>query len=289
MVSDRQVRKLMKLIGRGETLAGSAMKAGMDEKTARRYRDLGRLPSEVAVEHTWRTRPDPFGDVWEEVRSKLDLNPGLEAKTLFEDLQRRYPGRFADGQLRTLQRRVKVWRALEGPPKEVFFDQRHRPGELCQSDFTAMSSLGVRIGGELFQHQLYHFVLPYSNWETGTICFSESFESLSEGLQNALWELGGVPKAHQTDRLSTAVHKMDHPEKFTARYRGLLGHYDLEYKRRLKNGTILMAVENRDTPIHFSSGAFRRWRPWWSLGTGASKERKGCTRIWSSGHGYALR
>lgn len=242
MVSDRQVRKLMKLIGSGETLAGAAMKAGMDEKTARRYRDLGRLPSEVAVEHTWRTRADPFADIWEEVRSKLEVNPGLEAKTLFEDLQRRYPGRFPDGQLRTLQRRVKIWRALEGPPKEVFFDQRHRPGELCQSDFTAMTSLGVRIGGELFRHQLYHFVLPYSNWETGMICFSESFESLSEGLQNALWELGGVPKAHRTDRLSTAVHKMDHPEKFTARYRGLLRHYDLE-GRRIQAGK---AHENGD-------------------------------------------
>lgn len=218
----------MKLIETEETLGLAAAKAGMDEKTARRYRRLGRLPSEVRVEHGWRTREDPFLEVWEEIGGKLGINPGLEAKTLFEDLQRRYPGRFSDGQLRTLQRRIKVWRALEGPPKEVFFSQHYRPGEVCQSDFTYMRALGVTIQGQPFDHLIYHFVLPYSNWETGTVCFSESFESLSEGLQNALWELGGVAKAHQTDRLSTAVHKTDHPEEFTRRYRALMSHYRLE-------------------------------------------------------------
>ena len=231
MVTDRQVRRLMKLIESEKTLATAAAKAGMDEKTARKYRRLGRLPSEVKVEHSWRTREDSFAEVWEEVREKLELNWGLEAKTLFEDLQRRYPGRFSDGQLRTLQRRVKAWRALEGPPKEVFFPQVHKPGRLCQSDFTYMKSVGVTIQGQPFDHMFYHFVLPYSNWETGTVCFSESFESLSQGLQNALWELGGVPCAHRTDRMSTAVHKMDHPETFTQRYTALLNHYRLEGRR----------------------------------------------------------
>ena len=116
----------------------------------------------------------------------------LQAKTLFKDLQRRHPGKFQDGQLRTLQRRVKEWRALEGPPKEVFFEQRHEPGELSQSDFTHMNGLGVRIEGQPFDHLLYHFVLTYSNWEWGTVCFSESFESLSMGFQNAVWKLGVV-------------------------------------------------------------------------------------------------
>jgi hypothetical protein len=231
MVTDEQVRRLMKLVKTEKTLAAAAAKAGMDEKTARKYRRLGRLPSEVKKPHTWRTRPDPFAEVWDEVRAQLEVNPALEAKTLFEDLQRRYPGRFADGQLRTFQRRVKAWRAQEGPPKEVFFPQVHRPGELCQSDFTYMNALGVTILGQPFSHLIYHFVLPYSNWETGTICFSESFESLSEGLQNALWELGGVPKAHRTDRLSTAVQKTEHPEEFTRHYAGLLGHYGLEGRK----------------------------------------------------------
>jgi len=228
MVTDQQVRRLMKLTPKAKTLASAAAKAGMDEKTARKYRQLGQLPSTLKAEHLWRTRPDPFAEVWGPIEQHLELNPGLEAKTLFADLQRRHPGRFADGQLRTLQRRIKSWRAVHGPSKEVFFAQVHRPGQLCQSDFTHMSKLGVTIQGQPFDHLIYHFVLTYSNWETGTICFSESFESLSEGLQDALWELGGVPTAHRTDRLSVAVQKTDHPDEFTRRYAGLLGHYHLE-------------------------------------------------------------
>ena len=146
----------------------------------------------VSKKHSWRTREDSFAEIWEEVRSKLDVNSGLQAKTLFKDLQRCHPGQYQDGQLRTLQRRVKQWRALEGPPKEVFFEQRHEPGELCQSDFTNMNKLGVRIQGQPFDHLIYHFVMTYSNWEWGTVCFSESFESLSVGFQSAVWKLGGV-------------------------------------------------------------------------------------------------
>lgn len=228
MVSDRQVRKLMKLLTQEQKLSLAAAKAGMDEKTARKYRDLGKLPSEIHGERHWRTRRDPFEEVWEELRSKLKANPGLEAKTLFEDLQRRRPGEFEDGQLRTLQRRVKRWRALEGPAKEVFFEQRYSPGELCQSDFTNMNALGVHVGHRPFNHLVYHFVLPYSNWEWGTVCFTESFESLSSGLQNALWKLGGVPKEHRTDRLSAAVHQEIHPEVFTQRYKALMSHYGME-------------------------------------------------------------
>ena len=120
----------MELLGKGKSLITAASKADMDEKTARKYRRIGKIPSDIKVEHPWRTREDPFSEVWEEVKQRLEINPGLEAKTLFESLQYRYPGQFADGQLRTLQRRIKIWRALEGPPKEVFFPQKHHPGEL---------------------------------------------------------------------------------------------------------------------------------------------------------------
>jgi hypothetical protein len=218
----------MELLGKGMSLVAAAAKAEMDEKTARKYRSLGKMPHELGVDHFWRTREDPFNDFWAWVEENLKINPGLEAKTLFEDLQRRHPGRFSDGQLRTLQRRVKIWRALQGPAREVFFPQVHKPGELCESDFTSMASLGVSIQREPFDHLLYHFVLTYSNWETGTICFSESFESLSEGLQNALWELGGVPELHRTDRLCAAVRRPDNAEEFTQRYRALLEHYGLQ-------------------------------------------------------------
>ena len=231
MVTDKQVKKLMKLMQRESSVKQAALKSGMDEKTARKYCQAGRLPSELKAPHTWSTRPDAFAEVWEELCTHLESNPGLEAKTLFEDLQRRYPGRFEDGQLRTLQRRIKRWRALEGPAKEVYFPQQYVPGERCQSDFTDLSGLRVTLSGAGFDHLLYHLVLPYSNWETGVICFSESFESLSEGLQTALWRLGGVPCWHQTDRLTAAVHQAGHPEEFTQRYQALLRHYGLQGRK----------------------------------------------------------
>ena len=227
MVTDHQVRRLLSLVNTETTLAGAAAKAGMDEKTARKYRKSGKLPNETRVEHSWRTRSDPFDSVWDELVTKLKTNVGIQAKTLFDDLQRRFPGQFQDGQLRTLQRRIRYWRITEGPDKEVFFPQIHKPGVLGASDFTYMNSLGITIARQPFEHMLYHFVLTYSNWETGTICFSECFENLSEGLQNALREVGGVPKQHRTDCLTAAV-KLEKPEEFTRRYQGLLAHYGLQ-------------------------------------------------------------
>lgn len=228
MVTDKQVRRFMQLLESGEKKGIAAMKAGMDEKTARKYAKAGKLPKDLKSEHTWRTRKDPFEGVFSDVEEKLKIFPGIEALTLFEWLKREYPGRFSDGQLRTLQRRVKGWKALYGPGKEVFFPQEHWPGELSASDFTHMGSLGVTIAGQPFDHLLYHFVLTYSNWETGSVCFSESYESLSSGLQDALWKLGGVPGMHRTDSLSAAVNNLNDKEEFTRRYSGLLRHYGVE-------------------------------------------------------------
>jgi transposase len=231
MINDQQVRRLKKMLSKGKKLYESALKSGMDEKTARKYRDTGKLPSEIKHEHTWRTRKDPFKNVWEEVRQLLKNEPGLEALTIFRDLQNKYPGKFPDGQLRTLQRQIKKWRATEGPPKEVMFPQIHHPGRLSQSDFTHMTELGITINKQPFEHLVYHFTLTYSNWETGSVCFSESFESLSSGFQEAIWELGGVPEYHQTDCLSTAVNKQGNPLEFTKRYMELMNHYDIKPKR----------------------------------------------------------
>lgn len=217
----------MSLLQKEQSLQVAADKAGMNRETARKYRKIGQLPSALRTDHDWRTRADPFVEAWPWVAQQLSVNPGLEAKTLLEALQRSHPGRFADGQLRTLQRQVKRWRGLEGPGQEVFFAQVHHPGRLGQSDFSHMTKLGVTIGGRSFAHLIYHFVLTYSNWEAFTICYSESFESLSQGLQNALWELGGVPQRHRTDCLSVAVANTSNTEEFTLRYRGLLEHYGL--------------------------------------------------------------
>jgi transposase len=219
----------MSLIKKGLPLATAAVKAGMSEPTARKYRRAGKLPQEMRAAHSWRTRSDPFEAVWPEVEALLAQDAGLQAKTVFEELQRRHPGQFQAGQLRTLQRRFRQWRALHGEEQEVYFAQRHRPGEQAQSDFTRMGAVGVTIAGQPFPHLLYHFVLTYSNWEAVSLCYSETFEALSAGLQGALWRLGGVPAEHRTDNLSAATHelKKSRGRGFTERYREVLEHYGM--------------------------------------------------------------
>lgn len=235
MVTDQQIRRLFKLSNTEKTQELAASKAGLDVKTARKYLRARRLPSEMKAERHWRTRKDRFEDVWPKIREQLSTNPGLEVKTIFAALQREHPERFADGQLRTLQRKVKHWRATEGPAQEVYFVQEHRAGELCESDFTHLTELGVRISGEEFPHLLYHFVLTYSNWETGTICYSESFSGLSEGLQQALWELGGVPAVHRTDRMTAAINNLTELADFQRNYQALMRHYGME-GRKIQTG-----------------------------------------------------
>ena len=97
MTTDQQVRLLMTLLKQGLPLVTAAAKAGMSERTARKYRRSGKAPSEVRVAHTWRTRADPFEGVWPEVEGLLEHDQGLQAKTVFEELVRRYPGRFQAG------------------------------------------------------------------------------------------------------------------------------------------------------------------------------------------------
>lgn len=231
MVTERQVRRLMKELTRGEALVRAAMRAGMSENTARRYRELG-VGGRGREARRYRTRADPFAGVWREVEGLLERVPGLSARTIFELLRGHEGSEFSEGQLRTLQRRVKGWRARRGPEKEVMFPQEHRPGEYGQSDFTSMNDLGVSIGGEDFEHLFYHFVLPYSNWETGVVCFSESFEALVSGFQAAVWELGGVPKLHRTDNLSAATHDLaGGGREFNERYLSVMRHYGVQADR----------------------------------------------------------
>lgn len=218
----------MKLSKSEEMLAVAAAKAGMDEKTARKWRRIGRLPSMVKEPREYRTREDPFVAVWRQVEELLERDASIEAKTIFDWLCRENPDRFGESQLRTLQRRVKVWRARLGPVREVYFAQEHVPGRQAQSDFTYMGNLGIVIAGQPFEHLLYHFTLTYSNWEWVMVCFSESYESLAEGLQIALWEVGGVPEEHRTDSLSAAIKPLRSEEEFTERYRGLLAHHGLK-------------------------------------------------------------
>ena len=155
---------------RSRKVCRAAAAAEMSENTARKYLRSGVLPSAAEAAHTWRTRDDPFTGDWEEIESLLVQEPRIQSKTVFLWLERQFPGKYQAGQLRTLQRRIKFWRATQGPGKEVIFPQEHIPGRLSASDFTHMKKLCVTINGEEFDHLLYHFVLTYSNWETASIC-----------------------------------------------------------------------------------------------------------------------
>src|SRR5438874_6861853 len=236
----------MKELNEGETLERAALKSGMSENTARRYRE-GAPRKGTRPRRRYRTRIDPFEGVWPEVEKMLESAPGLEAKTIFERLQERPATSFTEGQLRTLQRKIRRWRAQHGPHKEVMFPQEPRPGEYGQSDFTSMNDLGITIGGEGFDHLLYHFVLPYSRWETGMVCFSESYESLIAGFQRAVGELGRVPRKHRTDNLSAATHDLkDGRRAFNERYLGAMAHYGVEADRNTpgrahENGSVEQA------------------------------------------------
>ncbi len=206
----------------------AAAKAGMSVRSARRVEEEGTLPSQQPRRY-WRSRPDPFAQVWDnEVVPLLKSTPKLMAITLLRKLQDDRPDHFPDGVLRTLQRRVRHWRALEGPPKEVFFPQEHAPGHRGLSDFTAMGELRVTIGNAPFVHILYHFVLAFSRWEhVEVVEGGESFEALSKGLQNALWQAGGAPQEHRSDSLSAAFKNLTEERDFTVRYTALLDHYGM--------------------------------------------------------------
>ena len=206
----------------------AAAKAGISERSARRIESSVTLPSQKSRRY-WRSRPDPFAEVWDsEVVPLLQRAPKLMAITLLRKLQEDHPDRFPDGVLRTLQRHIRHWRALEGPPKDVFFPQDHAPGHRGLSDFTAMGDLRVTIANAPFAHLLYHFVLAFSRWEhVEVVEGGESFEALSKGLQNALWQAGGAPQEHRSDSLSAAFKNLTEEEDFTLRYTALLEHYGM--------------------------------------------------------------
>lgn len=179
-----------------------------------------------------KKRVSPFGEVWGTVKAMLEADPGLEAKTIMQFLIEEYPGRFQLGQLRTLQRQVRTWRVTEGPDKEVYFRQVPEPGQQSQSDFTSCDSLMITINGEPFHHLLFHFMLPYSRWETCDIAFSESFASLTSGYAKAVKELGGCAGVHRTDNLAAAVHVDEQGEAhFTERWIQFLDHYGVKPSR----------------------------------------------------------
>lgn len=239
----------------------AAMKAGMDRKTARKYVAAGKLPSQMVKARDWRTRPDPFEEHWSEIEARLKATPELEAKTLFELLQEQHPERYADGQLRTLQRRVREWRAAHGPDRDVVFAQRHRPGEAAQTDFTDTAELAITIAGQVFAHLLCVLVLPYSNWQWATVCLSESTAALKRGVQRALFQLGRVPQYHQTDNSTAATHQI--PAGEGARVDGRGRTFNRDYLALMQHlgmtpRTTEVGAKEQNGDVEASNGALKR-------------------------------
>lgn len=230
-ITDHQVSKY-KAERKRATQEIAAAKTGISVRSARRIEQATGLPSQRG-ERGWRTRSDPLAGVWdEEVVPMLESEPGLLGTTLFEELQRRHPERFEPGVVRTLQRRVRAWRAVSGGERETYFAQAHPPGRFALSDFTVADELNVSIAGMAYPHRLYQFALAYSGWRYAEVVQGgESYMALANGLQNALWAIGGVTQEHRTDSLSAAFNNLAEEEQLTTRYAALCLHYGMRASR----------------------------------------------------------
>lgn len=251
MVKDEQVWLLRSKMKQGKKQETAAAAAGMSVRSARKWQ-TGPLPSQTKKDRDWRTRKDPFEGVWKteiEPLLEADTRAELEAKTLMRVLVDAEPERFSMAQLRTMQRRLRDWRALRGPEKEVYFQQQHEPGKEAGLDFTCGNGLGVTIAGEPFKHLLFELVLLASTWVWACVALSETFEALIGGLQGALWKLGGVPQELILDNLSAATHELGKGQgrSLNKRFADVCAHLGIEKVRRInvrkanENG----AVESR--------------------------------------------
>ena len=218
------------------TRATAAAMAGFSTSTGYRVERDPRLPSRKKACHGHGGgRPDPLTDIWDgEIVPLLERTPDLRPITIFEEMIRRHPERDLGSARRTLERRVRLWKARFGPQQEVIFRQEHPPGRQGMSDFFDANSLAVTIAGEPLAHRIYHFTLVYSGWEHAEVVLGgESFTALASGLQNALWSLGGTPREHRTDSLSAAFANLDKAacDDLRERYDALCRHYGMEPSR----------------------------------------------------------
>ena len=240
---------------KGRTQEQAAVKANLkSRKTVARYERLGQLPSELKQPRDYRTRADPFADDWPQVEQMLSAAPELEAKTLFEWLCEQSPGKYQEGQLRTLQRRVADWRALNQDQMAVL-EQVHQPGEVLQSDGTWLNELEITIGGDPFKHILIHCVLPYSNWEWGAIAQSESLLAYQRALQQTLFKLGAVPRYHQTDNASAMTYQVrgnGGKRAYNPGYLELLNHFGLQPR------AIQVGCPEQNGDIESANGSLKR-------------------------------
>ncbi len=232
----------------------AAAKASFSTSTAYRFENDRRLPSQKKG-CRGRRRPDPLADVFEtEVVPMLKAAPGVRAVAIFEEMLRRHP-ELGAGIRRTLERRIRTWRAIHGEEQEVIFRQTHEVGRLGLSDFTDMGELGVSVAGIPLDHRLYHFRLAYSGFEHAHVVLGgESFVALAEGLQNALWSLGGAPREHRTDSLSAAFCNLERNARddLTRRYEELCAHYGMMPSRNNRG------IAHENGSIESSHGHLKR-------------------------------
>ena len=258
--TDAQVRLMMRERSQGRSQDQAAVKANLkSRKTAAKYERGGKLPSEQKRARQHRTRLDPFAAEWPELAQMLESNPELETKSLFDWLCERHPGRYQEGQLRTLQRRVGEWRTLN-QAQVAILEQVHRPGEVLQTDGTWLTELGVTLQGEVYPHLLIHCVLPYSNWEWGRLARSESLLAVRLGLQSTLFKLGFVPDYHQTDNSSAATYQLGAVQAAQAGAERSYNPAYLEVLRHfgLKPRTIHVNCPNENGDIESSNGGLKQ-------------------------------
>ena len=250
-IEPSQVKVYMKARATGASQRQAATIAGISDRSGQRIEAWTHQPGR-AGNRDWRTRSDPLDKVWtSELEPMLRQEPRLQPTTLYEYLEERYPGQYGKV-LRTLQRRVSEWKAHHGPSKDVMFELRHEPGVMGLSDFTDLKGTTITISGEPFKHLIYHYRLAYSGWRYAQIIQGgESYVALSEGLQNALFASGGVPRQHRTDSLSAAYRNAgSHHKRLTQLYEQLCRHYRLEATRNNRgiaheNGSIVRFVPTR--------------------------------------------
>lgn len=236
---------------RGQSQETAAACAAISERSGRRI-EKGERPS-IPGERHWRTRADPLEAVWEtELVPLLEREVQLTGLTLWEYLEDEYPGQFPYRVLRTLQRRVKHWKATQGPDKVVIFRQSVPAGQQALSDFSHPAT-PITIQGEVFTHLLYQFRFAYSGWRYVQIVLGgESYSALADGLQSALALAGGSPVEHRTDSLSAAFINRFEEQQLTQSYEALCAHYNVRATRNNRG------VSHENGAIECAHGSFKR-------------------------------
>ena len=262
MLKDEKAGRMFSMLHRGQSVTEIARSLEMSERTIRKYRDAGILPSQQPQQpREYRTRPDPLEPYWPEIEELLHRDPQLRPFALLDWLKQKYnPPLGAAGEIvigdsirRTLERRVQQWKLQQDVQREVTFPQTHHPGDVLAFDFVVLNGLGVTLGGRPFDHLLFHAVFTYSNWESVHLCHSESFEALATGLQDALHLAGGVPRRIRSDSLSAAVNNLSQDKAFAKQYQALLDHYGLQGHRI----NVRKPQENGD--VESSHGHLKTW------------------------------